>query len=537
MTRPPTRPDLDGMNPDDVKALVVDLLEEIGRLRDEIARLKGLPPRPPFKPSRMEDGTDSERTPSDKRTAKGIKRPRNGGRKGSVRTADLTIHEEKVLKPAALPEGSRFKGRKRYVVQDLRLEAHVTRYHRECYRAPDGTLVTAPLPAGLVGHFGPNLVRFVLQQYYECNVTEPKVLDQLHAFGIKMSLAQLNTLLTEDKAAFHAEKQEILVAGLASATAVTVDDTGARHQGRNGHTMHIGNHHFAFFETTESKSRRNFLKTLLLGGVFGYRVTEAAVAYWQNHGLPQSVIDALATAPAMAFGDDQSWEQHLTVLGITGEHHQQCATEGALWGAIIEQRLLDGVVVVSDGAPQFAIGDHARCWIHAERQVQQVACATPEQHRLVERTRDRIWKLYRALKHYAKVGRVDAAESRRLRARFDRIFNPGMTGFAALDAVLDGLFAVKDKLLRVLDRPDIPLHTNTSEGDIRIRVQKRKVSGGTRGDEGRRCVDTFVSIAKTLRKHALTLWDYLGSRLGIDGACSIPALGQIIRSAAAPRPG
>src|ERR1700674_403235 len=111
MPRPPTRPDLDSMKPDDVKALVVDLLEEIGRLRDEIARLKGL------------------RTPSDKRSARGSRRPRNGGRKGSVRTADLTIHEEKALKPGALPEGCRFKGRNSFVVQDLRLEAHVTRYH------------------------------------------------------------------------------------------------------------------------------------------------------------------------------------------------------------------------------------------------------------------------------------------------------------------------------------------------------------------------------------------------------------------------
>ena len=90
--------------------------------------------------------------------------------------------------------------------------------------------------------------------------------------------------------------------------------------------------------------------------------------------------------------------------------------------------------------------------------------------------------------------------------------------------------------MRVLDRPDVPLHTNNSEGDIRTRVEKRKISGGTRGDEGRRCLDTFVSITKTLRKHALTFWDYLGSRLGIDGPC-IPPLGQIIRSAAAPRPG
>jgi len=67
--------------------------------------------------------------------------------------------------------------------------------------------------------------------------------------------------------------------------------------------------------------------------------------------LPQALIDPLLEAPAKAFADDQNWQGHLTALGITGAHHQQCATEGALWGAIVEQRLLEGVVVVSDGAP------------------------------------------------------------------------------------------------------------------------------------------------------------------------------------------
>jgi hypothetical protein len=534
MTPPPTRRDLDHLAPDDLKALVVGLLEEVRGLRDEIARLKGLPPRPPFKPSRMEDGTDGDRGPSDKRTAKGAKRRRNGGQKGSLRTADLTIHEEKLLKPATLPEGCRLKSRRRFVVQDLRLEAHVTRYHRECYRTPDGRLLTAALPGGIVGHYGANLVRFVVQQYYECNVTEPKLLDQLHAYGVKISLAQLSNLLTESKQPYHEEKREILTAGLASATSITVDDTGARHKGRNGQTTHIGNQHFAFFETTESKSRCNFLKTLLLGGVFGYRVDDIAAAYWQEHGLPQPMIEAFTTAPEKAFSDEASWEGHLKALGIDGGHHRQSATEGALWSAIAEQRLLDGIVIVSDGAPQFAIGDHARCWIHAERQIQQIANATPEQSRLIERTRDRIWKLYRALKQYAKAGIPDAVASRRLRARFDRIFNPGCTGFAALDEVLDRLYAVKEKLLRVLARPDIPLHTNNSESDIRIRVEKRKISGGTRGDEGRRCLDTFVSISKTLRKHGATFHDYLGCRLGICGGPIIPPLGKLISQAARP---
>src|SRR5208282_6725173 len=128
MSEPPKRPDPERMTADDLRALVLELLEENRRLRDEIARLKRLNPRPRFKPSRMEDGTDGERKPDGRRTSKGTKRPRNGGQRGSLRTADLTIHDERLLKPAAVPAGSRFKGRKRYVVQDLRLEAHVTRY-------------------------------------------------------------------------------------------------------------------------------------------------------------------------------------------------------------------------------------------------------------------------------------------------------------------------------------------------------------------------------------------------------------------------
>jgi hypothetical protein len=259
-----------------------------------------------MEPSRLEEGGDRVRGRREKRSAKGVARPRNGGRKGSQRTDELSNDEERVLRAAGRAAGCRFLGCKRYVVQDLRVCAHVTRYHRERYRASSGALVVAPLPAGIVGHYGPQLVRFVLQQYYECNVTAPKLLDQLHSFGIKISLGGLNNLLTEGKAAFHAEKQAILRAGLASATAVTVDDTGARHRGRNHHAMHVGNRHFAFFETRQSKSRCDFLKMLLAGGVFGYRVDEVAIGYWQGQALPQVLIAALGTAPPRMFGEEAS---------------------------------------------------------------------------------------------------------------------------------------------------------------------------------------------------------------------------------------
>ena len=41
-----------------------------------------------------------------------------------------------------------------------------------------------------------------------------------------------------------------------------MDDTGARHEGKNGYCTAIGNDLFAYFESTDSKSRLNFLKVL-----------------------------------------------------------------------------------------------------------------------------------------------------------------------------------------------------------------------------------------------------------------------------------
>ncbi|WP_031204710.1 hypothetical protein [Mesorhizobium sp. L103C105A0] len=45
------------------------------------------------------------------------------------------------------------------------------------------------------------------------------------------------------------------------------------------------------------------------------------------------------------------------------------ASEGALWGGLTQAKTLDGTVILSDGAGQFAIGEHARFWVHMERQI------------------------------------------------------------------------------------------------------------------------------------------------------------------------
>lgn len=83
---------------------------------------------------------------------------------------------------------------------------------------------------------------------------------------------------------------------------------------------------------------------------------------------------------------------------------------------------------------------------------------------------------------------------------FYNIICPSGKPNATLDRLLRRIHKNKSELLLVLERPEIPLHTNGSERDIRDHVKKQKISGGTRSELGRQCRDTFSSLKKTCRK-------------------------------------
>jgi hypothetical protein len=142
-----------------------------------------------------------------------------------------------------------------------------------------------------------------------------------------------------------------------------------------------------------------------------------------------------------------------------------------------------------------------------------------------------IWDFYADLKAYQLKPGKRRAEA--LRTRFDRAFLR-RTGFATLDRLLARLHAYKAELLMVLERPEIPLHTNGSENDIRCQVTRRKVSGGTRSDIGRECRDAFLSLVKTCDKLGIAVWDYLASRFKIVGHAIIEPLDHYVRNSLRP---
>jgi Transposase IS66 family len=519
---PGSLPDLDRIDTDELKRLLLEALEKIAvltaenaGLRQEIARLKGLKGPPAFKPSGMEKASPPPAPPRGK-----------GGRSGGGQ-ARLAVVEERLVR-VNVPAGSRFKGYTIYEVQDLEIRARVIRYRRERWLTPNGETITAPLPAGITGHFGAELRRFVLAQYHQGQVTVPRLVQLLRDLGLSVSKRQVMRLLIAGQEPFLSEARAVLQAGLSSARWITVDDTGARHKAANGFCTQIGNAHFAWFGTTGAKSRLNFLE-LLRAGHEDYVINAEALSYMAGRNLAKTVIALLASDGETRFADRTAWQAYLHHLGLPALNVSPdpvtIATEGALWGSIKAHGFLPTTAIVSDDAGQFDVGPHGLCWVHAERLVHKLDTFTDAQRAAQQRVRDLIWRFYRDLKVY----QANPSPQRRvaLRARFDRIFKR-RTGFVTLDRLLARLHANKPELLLVLDRPEIPLHTNGSENDIRCQVTRRKISGGTRSDTGRDCRDAFLSLAKTCAKLGITFWDYLGHRLAVSDHPPVPYLPDLV---------
>ena len=484
-------------------------MDEIQFLRDEIARLKGQKPKPNIKPSRLEKA--SKRSAIKKRK----KRPK--------KSKKIEIHEVVPIKPDNIPEGSRLKDYQEYVVQDIVLGNWNTCYRRQRWQTPSGEYILGQLPEYVKGsHFGSTLTAFILYQYHGCHVTQPLIQEQLHELGVSISTGQINNIIINNKERFHDEKDQILSTGLKVSPYINVDDTGARHNGRNGYCTHIGNEYFAWFKSTDSKSRINFLN-LLRCEYTDFVLNDQGLSYMAEQKFPKYQLAKLSCYKGKTFKNENRWNNFLKRQRIKSGHHHRIATEGALLGSITHYGFNPNLAIISDDAGQFNVFLHGLCWVHAERTIQKLVGYNDHQNKLLEKTKTNIWKFYRALKRY----RRNPSESQKLKleTRFDSIFTR-KTGFASLDIALKRIYQNKSELLLVLSRPDVPLHNNLSERDIREYVKKRKISGSTRSDTGKKCRDTFTSLKKTCRKLGVSYWQYLIDRIEYQN--KYPPLAEIM---------
>lgn len=299
--------------------LVLDLQETVKQLQDEINRLKGQKSRPKIPPSSLEK---SNKGNNDTKANRQTFAPITGSKKVN--------HQEIIINPLHIPEGSRFKGYSDFHVEDLNIEALKIKYRLAVYVTPTGKILRGTLPQNLRGkHFGPELIAYCLDQYHARAVTRPQLLEQLHGFGVTISTGELDSLLILDKEVFHEEKASVFEAGLAHSDYLNADDTGARHKGQNGVCTHIGSPFFSYFESTSSKSRINFLE-ILRGRYKDYVLSEEALLYAFEQGVSEKTQEILDDYVDKRFRDEESWKYFLKKKGIATEKDIRVLTEAAL---------------------------------------------------------------------------------------------------------------------------------------------------------------------------------------------------------------
>lgn len=281
----------------------------------------------------------------------------------------------------------------------MNISAENTCYELESWQAPDGTYHYAKLPDYLQGtDFGPTLKSYILYQYHQCHVTQPLLLEQLWEFGVSISSGQLSSILTKNHDQLDQEKEALLTQAKQQSSYLQVDDTGARHNGKNGYCTFIGNHLFSYFKSTDSKSRINFLE--LLNGSQGYCINDYALKYMADQSLAPKYFTTIEPIKNKCFTSTERFQVTLEELSINQKYAVRIITEAGLLGYLLKEGMSEDMVILSDDAGQFNILTHALCWIHVERNLQKIHTYTPAQREELDQVLNAFWELYQQLKAF-----------------------------------------------------------------------------------------------------------------------------------------
>lgn len=520
-------------------ATILQLTAEVRRLQKEIARLKG-EHGPPDRPSSgsglllnpLEAPTDH--SSEQERRAREPRPPHQKSRKLPRIIIDRTETLHRF--PEGLPEDARFKGYDPVVIQDLVLKTDNVRFLRAKYWSPSlRKTYYAPLPPGYEGEFGPGIKVLGLALVYRAHLSQPL----LHAFledaGTIISRGQVANLVTTKVERFHAEQQEVLRAGLASSPWQHLDVTSTPVDGES-HACHVlTNPLYAHYHTLPHQDRMSALNVLRGGAPPRYRLDAAAYAHLARSGVGVGIVRALQAFPQETTWSEAEFEQVLARrLPRLGKETRKQVEEAAAIAAYWADPLWPVVqCLVSDDAATFRglTRELALCWIHDGRHYTKLVPQFAGHRKKLERFRKEYWDYYRELLAYREAPSPE--EAVRLEAAFDQLFATESL-WVDLQTCIDRTRANKEKLLRVLVHPELPLHNNPAELTARRRVRKRDVSFGPRSPTGMRAWDTFQGLVETTQKLGIRFWAYLQDR--ITQAGEIPPLAELIAARAAEQP-
>ena len=485
------------------------LRDENQQLRDELARLKGGSGKPDVKPATPPAPPRDHSSERERHTPK----PRQKGRKLGILVPTRT--ERRVVDPATLPPSAIRHDTTEVIIQDLILQPEIIRFVREVWWVPStGATITAPLPDGYHGEFGPHIQALTLTLGHGAHVSQPSLLTFFQDAGIAIGKGTIARWLRDHRTNWHSDAQAIHQAGLASSDWQATDQTSTRVDGQNETCHVLGNPFFTVYQTRPGGTRQDVL-AVLWGQEPVFRLNADALAWLDATRIGRTLLTQLCAA--------LPWDTDLSAAALTS----QLDGAGLTLGPQQRQQVWDALAVaayhaqtavpiirrlLSDDAAVYHLltDEHALCWIHDARHYTKLTPVVPVHRDVLASFRTDYWAYYRQLVAYRTA--PTETERDRLWARFDELFSR-RTGYLALDERIAKTWANQELLLLVLDHPDLPLHNNDMELAARRRVRKRDVSFGPQSRAGAQAWDTFQTIIATATKLGVRVYTYFLGRL------------------------
>ncbi|RLD56280.1 MAG: hypothetical protein DRJ01_15450 [Bacteroidetes bacterium] len=443
-------------------------------------------------------------------------------RKGKSKIAQITIDRIEIcpVDKSFLPEDAIFSGYNDKTVQDIIITSDNVKFRKEVYYSPSlKKTFSCKVPKGYEGEFGPGINTQIISMKYVSNMSEPKILETLHAFGVNISLTYISDYLTKEKSigVFHKEKDELFKAGLECGDYHQIDDTSSRENGKNKYVQIICNPLFTAYFTTDKKDRLTIIDIFRFLKPRFYMFNNEAFELLEKMNVYYTTIKKLKNliSDNDVFNDEQMNEllDKLFPNPPKGKTTRKRIMEAAAIAFYHQETDIPIIeTLICDDAPQFKliVKNLGLCWIHDGRHYKRLIPIVESHKKELENFRQKFWEYYGKLFEYKKNPNPNFAKS--LRLEFDKLFST-QTDYEQLNKRISKTKAKIRELLLVLEFPNIPLHNNTSENAARTEKRRQDVSLQTKSKAGTKVKDTMMSIVETCKKQMVNPYYYIKDRV------------------------
>jgi len=505
-----------------------DLDKENQDLKNEINRLKGeqgdLPPRTP------KTVVSKDQKPKKKPKQKNHKQ----GSKNEKIEIDNTVKCE--IDKSQLPIDAKFHGYREVIQQDIIFKRNNTLFQIPLYYSKsEKRLYSGNLPEEYEGEFGGQLKSWIQVMHHYCDVTQGRLKCLMDNLNILISTGTISNILLSNKEMMEGESREILRAGLEKIPFCQMDGTKSWEKGKGKSTQILATPWYSIYYTMDSKSKVDIIWALQ------GKVGDSPPLCYNDLAISLLSGSTVAKKDQRLIGQLLSANQVYTLKQLEVLLKKEAANllQKASYPKLIEILALGYYLtqtefpvvqdLICDAGPEYTgiARNLGLCWLHEERHYKKMIPKLKVNQLEQDRVRGQIWDFYEKLLNFKKLPPEQQQQQKSVLSKeFDGIFTQ-KTIYDELNDRIEKTFSKKDKLLRVLDFPALPLHNNCAELAVRRKVRKRDISLHTMSTKGTEVQDAFMSVVETAAKLGVNALDYLFDR--ITNKYQMTSLADLIR--------